>query len=102
MYKIIVTEPAEYDLINIESYIMHTLQNPSAAVRTVDAIIGVMETLSDLPERQPYVNDELLRGLGIRLIQSNNYNIFYEIEEKEIYILRVLYNRADWQYILSE
>lgn len=102
MYRIIMTEPAEYDLINIESYISETLQNPSAAMRTVDSIIEVIETLCELPERRPYVNDELLSSLGVRWIQSNNYNVFFEIEEEELYVLRVLYNRADWQYILSE
>lgn len=102
MYRIIVTEPAEYDLINIETYIRQTLRNPEAAIRTGNVIINTLETLYEMPERQPLVNDELLAGLGIRLIQANNYNIFYEIDGEDIYIIRILYNRSDWQHIISE
>lgn len=73
MARIVFTEPAEYDLLDIEYY------------------------------KHPLVEDELLKRMGLRRAYFDNYNIFYyyDVEEDVVYIIRVLYNKADWQNILK-
>lgn len=58
MAKVVFTEPAEYDLLDIEYYIFVDLCNPQAAQRIADGILDSVEKLSDYPEVHPFVEDE--------------------------------------------
>ncbi|MCM1179270.1 MAG: type II toxin-antitoxin system RelE/ParE family toxin [Clostridium sp.] len=103
MARVVITEPAEYDLLDIEYYIRVHLCNPSAAERMIDGILEMLWGLAQFPERYHYVNDDLLRKLSLRMTWFDNYNIFYYYDENadEVHIIRILYNRADWQHILK-
>lgn len=97
------TEPAEYDLLDIEYYIFVDLNNPQASERVIDGILDAAEKPEDFPEEHPLLDDELLRRLGLRMTRFDNYNIFYYYNEQQdiVYIIRVLYNKADWKSILK-
>ena len=102
MAKIFLTEPAEYDLIDIEYYITSHLCNSIAADRIIDGILNIIDELVDFPDKHQFVKNELLARLGVRMTWFDNYNIFYyyDIQADVIHILRILYNRADWHNIL--
>ena len=99
----VFTEPAEHDLLDIEYYIFVDLCNPQAAQRISDGILGAAGKLAEYPEGHPLVGDELLGRMGIRITYFDNYNIFYyyDMQNDVVYIIRVLYNKADWQNILK-
>jgi len=101
--RVVFTEPAEYDLLDIEYYIFVDLCNPQAAQRISDGILGAAGKLAEYPEGHPLVGDELLGRMGIRITYFDNYNIFYyyDMQNDVVYIIRVLYNKADWQNILT-
>jgi len=101
--SVVFTEPAEYDLLDIEHYIFVDLCNPQASDRIVTGILDIAEKLGDYPIRHPLVNDELLRSVGLRVAYFDNYNIFYYYDKSDdvVYIIRVLYNKVDWQNILK-
>lgn len=103
MARVVFTEPAEYDLLDIEYYIFVDLCNPQAAQRISDGILGAAGKLAEYPEGHPLVGDELLGRMGIRITYFDNYNIFYyyDMQNDVVYIIRVLYNKADWQNILT-
>lgn len=103
MARVAFTEPAEYDLLDIEYYIFNDLCNPRAAQRIVNGILEMIDTLAEYPTRHPFVNDELLRSVGLRMTYFDNYNIFYhyDTENDIVYIVRILYNKADWQNVLD-
>ncbi len=103
MANIVFTEPAEYDLLDIEYYIFVDLNNPQASERVIDGILDAVEKLEDFPEDHPLLDDELLCRLGLRMTRFDNYNIFYYYNEQQdiVYIIRVLYNKADWKNILK-
>ncbi len=103
MAKIVITEPAEYDLIDIEYYIRVHLCNQQAADRIVTGILKTLRQLESFPEQHPFVNDNLLKKLSLRMTWFDNYNIFYYYDENvdEVHIIRILYNRVDWQHILK-
>ena len=104
MTKVVFTQPAEYDLTDIEYYIFFELENPQASDRTVDGIVETIKSLTTFPTGYPLVRDTLLINVGVRMTYFENYNIFYSYNEREdvIYIIRILYNRADWQNILHK
>jgi toxin ParE1/3/4 len=97
------TQPAEYDLIDIEHYIYVELENPLAAEHIIDGIIVSAEQLAYYPQKHQYVNDSLLRNIGIRRTSYENYNIFYYYNTTKdvVYIVRILYEKADWKNILQ-
>lgn len=103
MARVVFTEPAEYDLLDVEYYIFVGLCNPQAAQRISDGILDAAGRLAEYPEGHPLVDDELLRRIGLRMTYFDNYNIFYyyDRENDVVYIIRVLYNKADWQNILK-
>lgn len=102
MSKVLFTEPAEYDLIEIENYIALQLCNPQAAVHVVDGIIRQAEGLSDFPLKHPCVNDPLLKALDFRMTWFDHYNIFYIYDAltDTVHIIRILYHKKNWQFIL--
>lgn len=59
MASVVFTEPAEYDLLDIEYYIFVDLCNPQAAQRISDGILDATEKLSEYPTGHPLVDDEL-------------------------------------------
>lgn len=103
MARVVFTEPAEYDLLDIEYYIFVDLCNPQAAQRISDGILGAVDKLAEYPEGHPLVGEELLGRMGIRITYFDNYNIFYyyDMQNDVVYIIRVLYNKVDWQNILK-
>ena len=103
MANIVFTEPAEYDLLDIEYYIFVDLNNPQASERVIDGILDAAEKLEDFPKEHLLLDDELLGHLGLRMTRFDNYNIFYYYNERQdmVYIIRVLYNKADWKDILK-
>lgn len=102
MAKIVFSEPAEYDLLGIEYYIYRNLCNPQASKRITDGILNTIEKLAINPESHPLVADELLRRMKLRMTYFDNYNIFYyyDMQEDAIYIVRILYNKMDWNNLL--
>ena len=104
MVKIVFTEPAECDLLDIEYHIHIILHNPQAAERVTEGILDEIEKLSIYPALHPFVNDELLKSVGLRMTRFDNYNIFYYYDsvEETVYIIRVMYTKADWQSILKK
>jgi toxin ParE1/3/4 len=104
MSKVMFTQPAEYDLIRIEDYIRDILYNPQSSIKVVDGIIKTAEKLGIFPKEHQLVNDFLLADLGFRMTCHDNYNIFYIYDEllDIVHIIRILYNRADWQSILKK
>ncbi len=103
MARVVFTEPAESDLLNIEYYIFVDLCNPQAAQRISDGILGAAGKLAEYLEGYTLVEDELLGRMGICLIYFDNYNIFYyyDMQNDVVYIIRILYNKSDWQNILK-
>lgn len=100
--KVIFTEPAEYDLLDIEHYIHVNLCNPQAAERITNGIVSKARGLETFPAEHSLVNDELLQSVGLRMTRFDNYNIFYYYDDITdiVHIIRILYNRQEWTEIL--
>lgn len=104
MANVVFTEPAEYDLLDIEYYIWVALCNPQALERITEGILSVIEKLGKYPTGHPLVDDELLRSVCLRMAYFDNYNIFYHYDREDdvVYIIRVLYNKVDWHSMLKK
>lgn len=102
MYKIVVTQPAEQDLRQAVQYIGAELQNPTAAVDLLNSMDQEIGSLSEMPRRNPLVQDPILAECGFRLLQVKSYLVFYIVREEQnsVVVHRILYGHRDWQNLI--
>lgn len=101
-YKVVLTAPAQNDLLKNAAYISDNLLNPIAADKYLNEATDKLRELADMPYMYATVNDEMLSQLGVRMLRINNYIVFYRINDDEqiVTILRIVYEKRDWQHIL--
>ena len=83
--KLFWTKEALLRLQDIEEYI--SKDNPVAAIKFVDKLISVAETLTDNPERGRVVPELSIES--IRELIHKNYRIVYLVKKNSIDILTV-------------
>lgn len=101
-YSVEITEPAEYDLLEIKRYISEELYEPKIAERIISNIADAIFKLEDMPFRYALVSDERLALCGMRKLIIDNYIVFYIVDERirTVTIVRVLYVRRNWADLL--
>lgn len=101
-YRITLTERAKEDLIDIGDYIAFTLSEPDTSKNLIHGLRNSISQLKQFPYRYPLVQDDILQNQGVRCMPYKNYYIFYEVIEimQIIIILRIGYNRRNWEDIL--
>ena len=97
-YQIRLLRIAEEDLTEIISFI--AADNPVAANTIADKIEKDIELLSENPMIGRIPRDEDIKTLGYRYIIVQNYIVFYTIEEKTIFIHRILHGTRDYKTLL--
>ncbi len=100
-YDIYITSAAQKDIADAADYIEYTLKNPAAAEQLLDHVTIKIKDLEIFPEKYTTVNDPVLASWGIHFITIDHYIAFYTIREHSVYIIRFLYQKRDWQKILS-
>lgn len=101
-YDVETSITAEMDISEIMEYIATEFKSIEAALNTAGTIKNKLMSLSNFPERFPFVHDENLARQGWRWIKINNYIAFYSIEKVKniVYVERVLYKRRQWEKLL--
>ena len=101
-YNVIIEEAARLDLIDILNYITNDFQEPIIAAKIGSAIVSEINSLREFPKRAHAISDEPYKTMGYRVTYAKNYAIFYKVIDSalEVRIMRVLYNRRNWQNIL--
>ena len=97
-FQIRLLKIAEEDFTEIVSFIAD--ENPTAAEAIADKIEKNLELLSDNPKLGRIPRDEEIRNLGYRYIIVQNYIIFYTIEERTIFIHRILHGARNYKSLL--
>jgi plasmid stabilization system protein ParE len=97
-YRVDVSAPAKSDLHDIIRYISAQLATPVSTYHFMEIFEEALMSLSDLPQRYPLVEDELLLQLGYRKMIVNNYVVFFSVDEanKVVNVKRILFGRRDW------
>jgi len=102
IYEVLITSPAERDLISISDYIAVELGEPGTALKLINRIQKAALSLDEMPYRHKEIEIDLIGVPGIRFLIEANYLIFYHVREydKSVRVLRILYGKRDWQKIL--
>ncbi|MFA9462768.1 MAG: type II toxin-antitoxin system RelE/ParE family toxin [Velocimicrobium sp.] len=101
--KVVITKTAQQDLLDIFDYIAFELREGQAARNLLAKIRKKIMMLEEFPERNALIGEPNYRVKNIRWCPIENYVIFYQISEfdKNVIVLRVLYKRRNWEYLLS-
>jgi toxin ParE1/3/4 len=101
-YNVIIELTAKRDLQGILHYIKNILRAPEAAKRIYIKIKNEILTLNQMPMRNNAVQEQPYASMGLHKLLVENYIVFYIIDEQkhEVHVLRILYNRREWQSIL--
>lgn len=97
-YKIRLLKIAEEDFTEIIEFI--AADNPTAADKVATKIESNLKLLSENPLLGRIPRDKEVRSLGYRFLIVHGYIIFYTIENKTIYIHRILHGARNYKFIL--
>lgn len=91
---------AQADLLDIKDYITMELENPQAALSTVNKITTTMRLLRHQALLGAPLSSIAQAESDVRFLKSGNYLIFYRASGSDVFIDRVLYARRDYLRIL--
>lgn len=97
-YQVRLLSIAEEDFTEIISFI--AADNPTAADGIANKIEKNIELLSGNPMLGRIPRDEDIKNLGYRYIIVQNYIVFYTIEERTIFIHRILHGARNYKTLL--
>jgi len=97
-YRTRLLKAAEEDLTEIVAYI--AVDNPIAADQVATKIEKAISLLAENPYLGRIPDDEKLVNLGYRFLIVQDYLTFYTIEERTIFVHRIIHGARDYQRIL--
>ena len=95
---------AKADLEHIVSYIAINLSNPKAASKFIDKLNNTIDVIYSFPESEIAIDNTFITKENVRMKTIDHYNLYYlpYLEEKMIYVLRILYNKRNISEILLQ
>ena len=97
-YQVRLLTIAEEDFTEIISFI--AADNPTAANAIASKIEKNLELLSENSNLGRIPREEEIRNLGYRYLIVENYLIFYTIEERTIFVHRILHGARNYKTLL--
>lgn len=103
-YSIIYSPKAKDDLKEIYSYIAFTLLVPDTAKKQVNKIRKTIRSLNFMPARNPIVDWEPWKSMGMHKIPIDNFIIFYTVNNINfvVTIIRIVYSGRDIANTISD
>ena len=86
------------DLKDIVSY-LNTL-SPQAPIKYYDLIVEKISSLSENPERCPFVRDVALKAKGYRYLIVESYLVFFVIKADTVQIRRIIYGKRNYEWLI--
>lgn len=98
--KIIYKKAAIDDLLNAENYIINQFHNDQAATKIKTNIVDTILLLKDNPYLGPKMSDRFNIDTPLRYLIVSKQIVFYDINEDNIEIIRILDSRQDYLSLL--
>ena len=103
-YSVSYSPEAKNDIKEIYSYIAFELLVPSPAEGQVNRIRNAIRSLSFMPSRNPIVDWEPWKSMGMHKIPIDNFIVFYIVNDSlaVVTIIRIFYGGQDIKSIASQ
>ena len=101
MYRVDVSDKADYDLDRILSYIAVDLASPQAAASFADEVYECYDRLEENPFIYEECRDTKLQQEGYRRAVIKNYIMLYKVYDNKLVIVhRFFYNRQNYVMLI--
>jgi plasmid stabilization system protein ParE len=98
-YKVIVSDRAKA-MLGTHIKFLAQVSLP-AARNTKAALLEAMRSLSEMPERFPFLDEDFVpRGKYHKMLTANRYLILYQIKDQAVYVDYVVDCRQDYEWLL--
>ena len=96
-YEVRLTTQASGHILDYAGYIQNELLNPQAAGRFVNDIRAAVKSLSQMPQRNPLVDEEPWRSMGIYKLVVRGYLVYYWIDDETeiVHVTGVVYGKRN-------
>lgn len=91
---------AQEDLFEIVDYIQNSLQNPIAALNTLDRIESAILERLNAPESYSIWQSKKKRDYPYRRINVGNYTVWYVVIDDVMEVRRILYSRRNEEELI--
>lgn len=100
MAEIKFSPDALHDLKEIKAYITDELCSPSSAAKTVGQIMNRIRQRSEFPALGAPLSSVIHMEVSYRFLVCGHYTAFYKVDDGQVHIIRILYNRRNFMQIL--
>ncbi len=103
-YSVIYSPEAKNDIKDIYSYIAFELLVPGTAESQVNRIRKTIRSLDLMPSRNPIVDWEPWKSMGMHKVPVDNFVAFYIVDSTAltVTIIRIVYGGRDIQRMASQ
>ena len=99
-YKVIVSERSRQMLANHVLFLAK--KNPSAARKAKNVLIESIQSLNNMPERFPFLNNEIIPANKYhKMFVEKWYLILYQIKEQTVLIDYIVDCRQDYIWLVT-
>ena len=100
-YEVLLTGGAEQDLESIFDYVAE-FDSTGSALRLLDRLLEVTESLARFPERGSHPRELLALGIReYRQLTLKSYRIVYRVFERRVLVYLIVDGRRDMQSLLA-
>ncbi len=100
IYKLYISPEAKDDMLAIKDHISVKLCNHQAAIKLVSKIMERIKSLAEQPRIGAPLSSVVDINSSYRFLVCHNYLIFYKLEDKVVYISRIIYSKRDYMIVL--
>ena len=93
-----VLRRAQTDLLEMQRYIAR--DNPTVAQDMLKAILDLIASLGEFPERGQIPKDAVLRAAGYRYLRHGEYLVFSKVLRSQVRVYRIVHGRRRYEDIL--
>ncbi len=98
-YQVVISDDATQMLVSHARFLAQVSE--SAAMRLINAFQESASSLTQFPERNPWLNDPLIpKGKYRKLLLEKRYLLVYQIKGATVYVDAVVDTRQDYGWLL--
>ncbi len=96
-YKVKLTPIAQKQFEQMVLYYQEDLSSPDTATKYFNLIKNQIESLANVPERFPEIEEQVDPSIVLRKMVVKNYNIYYSVDKENfsVYIVAILYSKRE-------
>lgn len=99
-YKVVISDRARQMLARHVMFLAR--QSPAAARKTKNDLMNAIRSLSQMPERFPFLHAEFIPPNKYhKMVVSKRYLVLYQIKDQAVYVDYIVDCRQDYKWLIQ-